>query len=225
MPNPTSVRATQRAQSVKKNLKTVKPKRKKSKSEKVFDIYVTVLILALVFGVITTIGLFPSHFITVSTVLKMVIISGLFTAGLCLFYAVKKDEKGKSLLSELGIPFYLLLNVFCGGAFFTSLILLFNFVGRGDTRTEVYEFGKRDPNYKAGSYSGVVYQLKNYPYENEVDYRWFAIKHIGPISNGALLQMDISEGAFGIDVFEQRGFVSDSTGANFKTVELLGDGY
>ena len=139
---------------------------------------------------------------------------------------LKKNAKGENLISEIGTVFYILLNFFGGGIFITGLFLMLNFAGRSvETHSEHYEILKRDSNYRAGTYNGVVYNLKDYKLPNEVDHRWFDLKSIGEISRKKHLEIKYSSGLFGIDIFEERGITSDLSGSDYVETPLLGDGF
>ena len=205
-----------------------KPVKKKNqiKKNKLFDIYLSVSFIGILFGVFMIVYFFPDHIITFSTLTKIILTTGIVINLAILPIGLKKNKKGKTLISEIGSVFYILLNFFGGGVFITGLILMLNFAGRStETHSEHYKFGGRDPHYRAGSYNGVVYTLENNKNPEEIDHRWFELKNISAITNKGYLEIKYSSGLFGIDVFEERGITSDISGSDYEEVPLIGSGY
>ena len=156
----------------------------------------------------------------------MVFACGLITNVVLLTIVFRKNQKGIRLISEIGIPFYAILNIIGGGSFITGLILLLNLAGKSqEINTEIYALGERDKNYNAGTYNGIVYHLQDNFRPEEVDFRWFNIQDNYKILKKKFIQLDFKDGLFGIEIFEGRGAVSDIKGSNYEVIPLLGDGY
>tara|TARA_B100000683_G_scaffold277940_1_gene341036 strand:- start:5314 stop:6051 length:738 start_codon:yes stop_codon:yes gene_type:complete len=203
-----------------------KTSNKQSNKNKLFDIYLTILLMGLFFGVLMIVYFFPDHIIKLSTITKMILLIGIVLNLVALPLGFKKNKKGKTLISEIGTVFYILLNFFGGGVFITGLILMLNFAGRStETHSEHYKFGGKDSHYRASSYSGVVYTLENNKNPEEVDHRWFQLKNISAITKKGFLEIKYSSGLFGIDVFEERGITSDINGSDYEKIPLIGSGY
>ena len=196
------------------------------KSSKVFDFYMGVSGFGVLAGIIAIVIFFPFHVITVPTIFKMVFACGLITNVVLLPIVLRKNQKGIRLISEIGIPFYAILNIIGGGSFITGLILHLNFAGKSqEINTEIYALGERDENYNAGTYNGIVYRLQDNFRPEEVDFRWFNIQDNYKILKKKFIQLDFKDGLFGIEIFEGRGAVSDIKGSNYEVIPLLGDGY
>lgn len=177
-------------------------------------------------GVILIVILYPPHIISVSQIFSFLFYTGGAISIVLLPLVLRKDKNGKTLLSEIGVPFFILFNFLGGGALFTSLILLFNYTGRSTaTYTEIYKLGEKDSRYKVGSYTGIVYHLIDNPRPDEVDLRWFDLKDNYTVFKRQYIQLEFSKGLFGIEVFEKRSAVSDSSGSDYIEVPLIGDGY
>ena len=156
----------------------------------------------------------------------MVFACGLITNVVLLTIVFRKNQKGIRLISEIGIPFYAILNIIGGGSFITGLILLLNLAGKSqEINTEIYALGERDKNYNVGTYNGIVYHLQDNFRPEEVDFRWFNIQDNYKILKKKFIQLDFKDGLFGIEIFEGRGAVSDIKGSNYEVIPLLGDGY
>lgn len=198
----------------------------KKKANKAIDLYLGIGIFGILAGVIMIVLAYPDTIITVGTIFMFVFIFGIVINLAMLPLVLKKNTNGKSFLKELGIPFFTILNFAGGGALLTGIFLMLNLAGRSaDIHTETYEFGKRDPNYYASTYSGVIYTLIDNQRPDEIELRWFDLKHIGTIVRMKHLQWKFSDGLFGIEIFESRGFVSDMEGSDYQEVPLLGDGF
>ncbi len=200
--------------------------RVKKNKNKIFDIYLGISFSGIILGIFMIAFFFSDLIIQFSTITTIVLVVGVFMNIAILPLGLKKNAKGENLISEIGTVFYILLNFFGGGIFITGLFLMLNFAGRSvETHSEHYEILKRDSNYRAGTYNGVVYNLKDYKLPNEVDHRWFDLKSIGEISRKKHLEIKYSSGLFGIDIFEERGITSDLSGSDYVETPLLGDGF
>ena len=221
-PNAVKRTAKRPSNAVKKPVK----KNTQAKKNKLFDVYLAVSLIGILFGVFMIVFFFPDHIITFSTVTTLILITGIILNLAILPLGLKKNKKGKTLISEIGTVFYILLNFFGGGVFITGLILMLNFAGRSiETHSEHYKFGGRDPLYRVGSYNGVVYTLENNKNPEEIDHRWFELKNIPAITNKGYLEIRYSSGLFGIDIFEERGITTDLSGSDYEEVPLIGAGY
>ena len=189
------------AQKRKNNVKRV-PKKNNQKRNKLFDVYVGISLTGVLFGVFMIVFFFPGQMITFSKVTLIILTAGIVLNLAILPLGLRKNKKGKTLISEIGSAFYILLNFFGGGVFLTGLILMLNFAGRSvETHSEHYKFGERDPNYRVSHYSGVVYILENNKHPEETNLRWFELKNTRAIMEKGHLEIRFSSGLFGIDIF------------------------
>lgn len=151
---------------------------------------------------------------------------GLVVILVALPIGLKKDEKGKTHLQNVGIPFYVGICILGGGSLLTGLTFTLNSVGKSaESIVEIYQLGEQDKMYKASTYSGIVYHLKDDAYEDQVDLRWFKISDNYHIKQLGYIQYEMYEGLFGIKIIKSRGAVSDSLGSDYRVAEFLGDGY
>ncbi len=201
-------------------------KKANSKSAKAFNIYVTISLVGLLFGMFMIVVFFPDTIITVSTIATLIFILGIILNLAILPLGLKKNQKGKTLISEVGTTFFILLNFAGGGIFLTGLMMMLNFAGRSpETISEHYVITGKDPMYRAGSYSGIVYLLEDFKHPAEVDLRWFELKDIRNLSEKGHLEIRYSEGLLGLLIFEERGITSDLQGTDYVKTPLLGEGY
>lgn len=205
---------------------TKKKGKPKAKSTKIFDIYIAVSLVGLLFGVFMIVIFFPDTIITLSSVFTLILTIGIITTLAILPIGLKKNKTGKTLISEIGTVFFILLNFAGGGVFLTGLMIMLNFAGRStDTFSEHYKIAGKDPMYRAGAYNGIVYLLEDNLHPEEVDSRWFALKDIRNLTEKGHLEIRYSTGLFGIDIFEERGITSDLDGTDYVKTPLIGDGY
>ena len=165
-------------------------KKHNNKSSKVFDVYIVVSLAGLLFGVFMIVIFFPDTIITLSTIFTLILVLGIVLNLALLPLDLKKNPKGKTMISEVGTVFFILLNFAGGGILLTGLMMALNFAGRSpETFSEHYVIEGKDPYYRAGSYSGIVYLLKDYKHPAEIDLRWFNLKDIRNLSEKGHLEI------------------------------------
>lgn len=201
-------------------------KKVKSKAEKTFDLILTIEGIGMIVGAILILVYFPDTIVSLNTVFSLIIILGLLAMAAVLPVALKKNKKGVTYLKNIGVPFFVGISLLGGGSLLTGLTMSLNTLGKSSEPTvEIHKVAGRDKKYKISTYSGVVYQLEKNALEEEVDLRWFELTDNYYIKQKGYIQYEISDGLFGMRVFESRGTVTDTLGTDYKAIETLGDGY
>lgn len=205
-----------------------KPAKKKikSKSEKMFDLYLWIAGLGMLAGVLLTAIFFADALTSISTVFSFILVLGIVSILIGLPLALKKDEKGISHLKNVGAPFFIGISILGGGALLTGIAFTLNSVGKSSEPTvSIYKLGERDKKYRTGSYSGIVYHLENDAFQDQVDLRWFRVEDNYKIKTKGYVHYELYEGLLGIQIFGSRGAVSDSIGSDYIELSTLGDGF
>lgn len=181
----------------------------KKKSDK-WHWSLTVLILSwfICFPTILIHGFGPTR-ISIIEIVGIVLASGLLSLLIQtpLFNNLRKKEGGEKFV--VGKQLFVIYNIFGVGLISGALFLQLNVSFKGsDFVVEEYEIIKIDPDYRPGSYSGIVYILEDGKFQDEVDYRWFDVMTNPMRSERPFVRYEIYTGLFGFKIMGDRYLVS-----------------
>jgi hypothetical protein len=124
-----------------------------------------------------------------------------------LFSYLRKKQGGEKYI--VGKQLFVLYNMLGVGVAACALVLQLNYIFQSDTPiVEEYEIVKVDPDYRVGSYTGVVYIIAGGKYENNVDARWFEIRAASRKRDRPFVRYVSYKGLFGFIVLTDRYLVS-----------------